>query len=166
MKILGCVLIITGCIGLAHKYINKCKNSIVVLSSIISGLKEIADGISFLKKPIPDIITSMHKSKEDVFFTEIEKTIAKDCKTSTQKAWENALKCEKLHIPSKAEDVLANLGKILGKQTSELEEENINIAISGLCDILKEEEEKSKNDIKMMGSLGVLSGILIVILFI
>ncbi len=166
IKILGIILVFIACFGLSQKRIIKQKKSSVEIRSLISGLKEIADNISFFNKPLPEIISSVTEHNGNVFFSKICDILSHDEKIRVEKAWEKALLGDELDICKSAKEPLLTLGKTIGKQTAQKEEENIGICIGKLTDILEEEERLSAKNTKMIQSLGVLSGLMIVILFI
>lgn len=166
IKIFGALLIFLACVGLTKNRITKYRRSFNILNSIITGLKEMSDSISFLKKPLPEIIESLAKRKNDIFFKKIAEALSRDENIHMESAWETALCDISVTIAPEAKDVLLNLGKTIGKQTAELEEENIETSINTLTDILRKEENLCRENTKTIKSLGVLTGLTIVILFI
>lgn len=165
IKIFGALLIFLACVGLTKNRITKYRRTFNILNSIITGLKEMSDSISFLKKPLPEIIESLAERDNDIFFKKIAEAFLVDENIHIERAWETALADVSVSISSEAKDVLLNLGKTIGKQTAELEEENIDTSINVLTDILKKEDNLCRENTKTIKSLGVLTGLTIVILF-
>ena len=166
IKILGALFIFLSCAGLAKNRINKYRNSSHTLNSIIAGLREMSDSILFLKETLPEIVSSLAQRKNDVFFKKVSQILSADETINIETAWDTALNDDFLSIAAPAKEVLSNLGKTIGKQTAKLEKENITICINSLNEILKNENELCRNNIKTIKSLGILTGLMIVILFI
>ena len=166
IKILGIILIFIACYGFTQKRITKSREKSKQLNSLISGLKEIADKISFLGEPLFEIISSVEKHNDNVFFSKILGILSDNKKISMETAWEEALNSKGLALSEDAKEVLLSLGKTIGKQTAQKEEENIGICIEKLSSILADEEQLLKKNTKMIQSIGLLSGLAIVILFV
>lgn len=165
IKICGALFVFFACAALSHKKIKKNKATINALNALISALKEMSDSISFLKKPLTEIIASLEKHADDVFFKKVILRLSENEKITVSQAWETALE-ENLSLPHDAKNALSVLGKSIGKQTPNQETENIAHCLHELEDILKENDEIFKKDTKMLKSFGILSGLMIVILFI
>ncbi|MBR2499515.1 MAG: stage III sporulation protein AB [Clostridia bacterium] len=166
IKILGIILIFIACYGFAQKRITKSRKKSSQLSSLISGLKEIADKISFLGEPLYEIISSVNQHNNNIFFSEILSILSDDKKVSMETAWKEALESKEIALSEDAKEVLLLLGKTIGRQTAQKEEENIGFCIEKLSSILAEEEQLLKKNTKMIQSLGIVSGLAIVILFV
>ncbi|MBR6646712.1 MAG: hypothetical protein IKL09_04265, partial [Clostridia bacterium] len=89
-----------------------------------------------------------------------------DKKVSMETAWKEALESKEIALSEDAKEVLLLLGKTIGRQTAQKEEENIGFCIEKLSSILAEEEQLLKKNTKMIQSLGIVSGLAIVILFV
>lgn len=163
IKFLGTIFILFSCITLSQSKIKNYNASLTSLRALINSLKEMADNISFRKMPLPEITSILKERKEDVFFKKIFSYL-KSGETFSN-AWEKALTEEKL-FPANAKKPLSVLGKNLGSLDAYHETENIHLCICRLDDVLSEMEITLQKNSKMLKSFGVLSGLLIVIIFI
>ncbi|MBE7028106.1 MAG: hypothetical protein E7407_03620 [Ruminococcaceae bacterium] len=163
IKILGAIFIIFSCISLSRIKIKASVSSLAALHLLIGELNEMADNISFYKKPLPEIIVSLKDREEDIFFKKVF-SCSQSGKTIPE-SWENALIQDDL-LPENAKKVLKDLGKNIGNNDANQETKNIHFSIRELENILSETNTDSQKNVKMLKSFGVLSGLLIVILFI
>lgn len=165
IKIFASILIVFSCTALSFKKIVTEKSYIASLKSLIMCLNQMADNIMFFKRPLYEIIESLRKHNDDVFFKKVFFHLSTNEKITIPDAWEKALE-EKLPLCDDAKDSLLVLGKQLGTKTPQQESESISYCIHSLENILCENEQICKKNTKMIKSFGVLFGVMIIILFI
>ena len=163
IKLLGITFIIFSCVAISRIKIKAAVSSLASLRLLIGELKEMADSISFYKKPLPEIIASLKDREDDIFFKKV--FLHSESEKTIPMAWENALIQDDL-LPENAKKALNALGRNIGNNDANQETENIHFCIGELENILVETNTSAQKNTKMLKSLGVLSGILIVILFI
>lgn len=163
IKLLGIILIIFSCIALSACIIQKQSTALNTLRSLISSLKEMRDCITVYKMPLPEIIALLKEHKDDTFFKSVSKYTHRG--TSLSSAWEKAIEKDTL-LSREVKKTLSALGMSLGSMDAEQEKENIDFCINSLMTIAEEVTATTQKNTKMLRSFGLLSGLLIVILFI
>ena len=163
IKLSGIVMVIFSCIFISASIIKKQTVALNSLRSLICSLKEMRDCITVYKMPLPEIIISLKEHKDDTFFKSVSQFMKADTHLAT--AWNSALEKES-SLTHDAKKVLSALGMSLGSMDTEQEKENIDFCLASLLTISDEETVKTQKNTKMLRSFGLLSGILIVILFI
>ncbi len=163
IKFSGAIFIIFSCISLSYVKIKAASFSLEALSAIVRHLKEMADIISFHKTPLPEIICSLKETDNDAFLKKVFLFLQSGI--SLHDAWEKASE-ESTVLPENAKKALSVLGRNLGTGDVSQETENIRFCIKELESIIAEANINAQKNAKMLKSFGVLSGLLIVILFI
>ena len=163
IKLLGTIFILFSCIAFSLNKIKTSVSSLTALRALINSLKEMADHISCRKMPLPEILSLLAERKDDIFFKKVISCLETD--KSFSHAWEKAL-TEDILLPEDAKKTLYVLGRNLGSRDAYQENEDIRFCISELENIYKEQEKATQKNSKMLKSFGVLSGLLIVIMFI
>ena len=163
IKICGIVMIIFSCLAISASIIKKQTAALNGLRSLISSLKEMRDCITVYKMPLPEIIISLKEHKDDTFFKSVSQHIEAGEKFSV--AWNNATDKDS-SLPIEAKKALLALGISLGSMDTEQEKENIDFCINSLLTISDDRAATTQKNSKMLRSFGLLSGLLIVILFI
>lgn len=149
---------------LSKKYINRVKE----LVQMKLALNIIKSKIKFTQVPLKEIFEQIYKNTEEVNIKEFwENTIKELNKNlSIEEAWENAIKKTETNLNKEDLNILLDMGKLLGKTDVDGQVSNLEIASTFIdTQIEKAEVEKQKNS-KLYKTLGVVSGLAIIIILI
>lgn len=149
---------------MSKKYINRVKE----LVQIKLALNIIKSKIKFTQIPLKDIFEQISKNTEEVNVKEFwENTIKELNKNlSIEEAWENAIKKTETNLNKEDLNILLDMGKMLGKTDVDGQVSNLEIASTFIdTQIEKAEIEKQKNS-KLYKTLGVVTGLAIIIILI
>ena len=153
------------CTLIGKIYSNKYINREFELKEFKNALNVFRTKIKFTYEPIPEVFNQIGNSiKNNV--GEIFKISSKNMnKTTAEKAWIEAIENSKrLNIDKEDKEVLKRLSKLLGKTDIEGQLSEIELVNTFLdTQIEKAEKDRNKNE-KMCKTLGMLSGITMVIL--
>lgn len=168
-KVLGSFLIIisTSLIGYAYgkSYSERLRNLVYLQQCI----KLLETEVIFGATPLPDALMNVYKKgnkKVSFVFREIRSRLlsSKDKSVSESFLEITHILEEDLHLSNEDIQVFLSLGRTLGTSNREEHRKDFKMVISQLKSMENEaREEKDKNE-KMYKSLGVLSGIAIVIM--
>ena len=160
----GLILAVSSFIGItiAQKYNNRVKN----LREMKKALNHFKTKIKFTYEPLPEIleerIESVTGESKQIFISALEKMENKNA----GEAWNEAIEASNVMLEQEDKDILKNLGKLLGKTDIEGQLSEIELTSSFLdSQIKKAEQEREKNG-KLYKTLGVITGIGIVIVLI
>lgn len=149
---------------MSKKYINRVKE----LIQIKLALNIIKSKIKFTQVPLKEIFEQIHKNTEEVNIKEFWKNTIKELNKnlSIEEAWENAIKRTETNLNKEDLNILLDMGKLLGKTDVDGQVSNLEIASTFIdTQIEKAEIEKQKNS-KLYKTLGVVSGLTIIIILI
>ena len=151
-------------LAMSKKYINRVKE----LIQIKLALNIIKSKIKFTQVPLKDIFEQIVKNTEELNIKEFwENTIKELNKNlSIEEAWENAIKKTEANLNKEDLNILLDMGKLLGKTDVDGQVSNLEIASTFIdTQIEKAEIEKQKNS-KLYKTLGVVTGLAIIIILI
>ena len=149
---------------ISKKYINRVKELIQIKLSI----SIIKSKIKFTQNPLKDIFEQILKSTEETNIKELWKNAIKGLNNNLEieTAWEKAIKKTETNLNKEDLDILLDMGKMLGKTDIEGQISNLEIASAFIdTQIKKAEEEKQKNS-KLCKTLGIVSGLGLIIILI
>lgn len=138
------------------------------LMSIKAALNIFENKIKFTQSPLKEIFmqVSEHCSEDNI--KKIFKTLTVELKESqnVHKIWEKTINISESNLDDEDKNILIDMGKILGSTDIEGQVSNIKITSSFIDrQIEKAEQEKEKN-VKMFRTLGIVSGLAIIIILI
>jgi len=148
----------------ANEYVNRLKE----LISIKSALNIFESKIKFTQLPLEEIFKSIADNCSERNIKEIFQHLIKNIKQNVNihKSWENAINTNESNLNNEDKKILIDMGKILGATDLEGQVSNIKITSSFIdTQIQKAEQEKEKNA-KMYRTLGIVSGLTIIIVLI
>ena len=149
---------------MSKKYINRVKE----LIQIKLALNIIKSKIKFTQIPLKDIFEQIYKTTEEsnikIFWKNTIKGLNKNLEI--EKAWEIAIDETETNLIKEDLNILREMGKMLGKTDVDGQVSNLEIASTFIdTQIEKAEIEKQKNS-KLYKTLGVVSGLSIIIILI
>ena len=146
----------------ASQYINRLKE----LISIKSALNIIENKIRFTQVPLKEIFKHIAENCSENNIKNIFQILNSGTSNNIHKDWENTIKSTKSNLNEEDKKILIDMGKILGTTDVDGQVSNIKITSSFIDrQIEKAEEEKEKN-VKMFRTLGIVSGLTIIIILI
>ncbi len=170
IKILACLLVVGGFTSIGFYYslrpkyrkndLLSLKRALHLLVSEMKFLSSIKEAIKNIEDNIEEPIKAIFKT----FYENMENRLGED----VQILWEDALRenIKKTYLQKEDEEEMKIIGKSLSSIDKDFNIEAINM-ITEYIDTKMEDIEKEKNkNTKMYQSLGVLSGLMIVILLI
>ena len=148
----------------ANQYINRLKE----LISIKSALNIFENKIKFTQSPLAEIFKQIAENSSEKNVKNIFRTLNTEIKQNVNmhKSWENAINTKESNLSNEDKKILIDMGKILGTTDIEGQVSNIRITSSFIDrQIEKAEQEKEKN-VKLFRTLGIVSGLTIIIILI
>ena len=160
------ILVLSIYIGdlMSKKYINRVKELIQIKLS----LNILKSKIKFTQIPLKDIFEQILKSTEEINIKEFWKNVIKELNNNLEieVAWKNTIKKTEMNLNNEDLNILFNMGKMLGKTDVDGQISNLEVASTFIdTQIKKAEIEKQKNS-KLYKTLGVVSGLAILIILI
>lgn len=149
---------------LAGKYTNRTKE----LKEIKNAINILQTKIRYTHEPLPEIFKQIEE-KVDEPITYIFKIAREHMKTKTANiSWEQALQEYKSKTNLKIEDikVLQGLGKLLGQTDIEGQISQIELTLNFLEEQIQNSTQEQQKNEKMYKSLGVITGLALVIILI
>ena len=148
----------------ASQYTNRVKE----LISIKSSLNIFENKIKFTQSPLEEIFKNIAENCSEQNIKNIFQILSKNIKQNINihKSWENTIRKEESNLNIEDKKILIDMGKILGATDVEGQVSNIKITSSFIDrQIEKAEQEKVKN-VKMFRTLGIATGLTIIIILI
>lgn len=146
----------------ANKYINRVKE-LICLKSVLNIFE---NKIKFTQSPLEEIFTIIAENCSEKNIKCIFQILAIKHDTNIHKTWENIISNAETSLNNEDKKILIDMGKILGTTDVEGQVSNIKITSSFIDkQIEKAEQEKEKN-VKMFRTLGIVSGLAIIVILI
>lgn len=168
VKILGAMLVILACSGAGYltalEFVNRTKQ----IRQLQNALLYIETEIMYGYTPLNDLMKKISQRENgsiSLFFL----TVAEELETmekSFQHCWQTAIdkRWKYTSLKEKERQIMLQLGSILGMSDRENQQKHIRIALSHMQAEEKEAYEAQTKYEKMSRTLGVLTGILLVLL--
>ena len=146
----------------ASQYINRLKE----LMSIKSALNIFENKIKFTQSPLKEIFAQIAENCSEQNIKNIFRILTTKQNGNIHKNWEDTINKTESNLNDEDKKILIDMGKILGSTDIEGQISNIKITTSFIDrQIEKAEQEKEKN-VKMFRTLGIVSGLTIIIILI
>lgn len=146
----------------ANQYVSRVKE----LVSIKSALNIFENKIKFTQSPLEEIFKNIAENCSERNIKNIFQVLAIKPNTNIHKSWENIINNAETNLNREDKKILIDMGKILGTTDVDGQVSNIRITSSFIDrQIEKAEQEKEKN-VKMFRTLGIVSGLAIIIILI
>ena len=149
---------------MSKKYIKRVKE----LIQIKIGLNILKSKIKFTQTPLKDIFDQIVKSTEELNIKEFWKNtiMGLNKNLSIEEAWENSIRTTEMYLEQDDLSILIDMGKLLGKTDVDGQVSNLEVASTFIdAQIEKAEQSKQKNS-KLYKTLGVVTGLAIIIILI
>ncbi len=171
LKILGSLIIIISCSLIGYIYGNTFSKRVKNLIYLRNCIQLLETEIMYSSSPIPEALENVFKkgNKEISFiFKEIKEHLLSDRSRGIDESFQVICNKYKTHLNFTFEDieVITSLSKNLGKSDRLHQQKFFKLVITQLEGQQIDAEEKKKKNEKMYKSLGLLSGIALVILLI
>lgn len=168
IKYLSLIMILISAIYIGNlmskKYINRVKE-LIQLKLALNVLKS---KIKFTQIPLKDIFEQILKSTEQENIKKFWNNVIKelDKNFEIEMAWQNAVNNTETNLNKEDQNILLDMGKMLGKTDVDGQVSNLEIASTFIdTQIQKAEVGRQKNS-KLYKTLGVVSGLGIIIILI
>lgn len=146
----------------ANQYVYRVKELICIKSA----LNIFENKIKFTQSPLEEIFKSIGENSAEQNIKNIFQALAMKENINIHKKWENAISNIESNLNSEDKNILIDMGKILGTTDVDGQVSNIKITSSFINrQIEKAEQEKEKNA-KIFRTLGIVSGLTIIIILI
>lgn len=166
IKIIVLSLIFTSTSLVGFLISNKYKNRVIELKEMKNALNIFETKIKFTYAPIPEIFEEISKNIKENIASIFKEASIKMEKVSAKTAWEEALKESNTSFQTEDTEIIRGLGKLLGKTDIDGQVSEIELTSTFLdTQIEKAEKESSKNQ-KLYKTLGMVTGMAIVIILI
>lgn len=146
----------------ANQYINRVKE-LICIKAILNIFE---NKIKFTQSPLEEIFEIIAENCTENNIKNIFQILAQNKNTSIRKSWENTISIAETSLNDEDKKILMDMGKSLGTTDVDGQVSNIKITSTFIDkQIEKAEKEKEKN-VKMFRTLGIVSGIAIIIILI
>ena len=146
----------------AEKYIQRLKE----LVSLKTALNILENKIKFTQTPLEEIFKQIASSSSEKNIVKIFNELSKEQDSNIHKTWEKVISKTETYLNNEDKKILIDMGNILGATDVEGQVSNIKITSTFLDrQIEKAEQEKEKN-VKLFRTLGIVSGLTIIIILI
>lgn len=171
LKILGSLIIIVSSSLLGYSYGSTYSKRVKNLIYLRNCIQLLETEIMYSSSPIPEALENVYKkgNKEVSFiFKEIRDYLLSDRSHSLEDSFKVVCSNQKTQLSFTTEDieVITSLGSTLGKSDRIHQQKYFKLVVTQLEGQQLDAEEKKKKNEKMYKSLGLLSGIALVILLI
>lgn len=170
-KLAGCIIVIISCTFLGFMLSFECKKRPQQLRELQVLLQMLENQIGYLSDVLIDAFEKISRngtSQACIFFNKSAEILKKDGSMGASQAWELSVRqnIRKTSLNREDEEILIAFGKILGSSDIEGQIKNIRLVMEQLKLQEVKAEENRRSYEKMYRSLGVLSGVALVILLI
>lgn len=146
----------------ANQYIKRLKE----LISIKSALNVLENKIKFTQAPLQEIFKNIAENCSENNIKNLFKELSIQTNVNIHQKWESTINNEEHNLTEEDKKILIDMGKNLGTTDVDGQVSNIRITSSFLDrQITKAEQEKEKN-VKLFRTLGIVSGLAIIIILI
>lgn len=146
----------------ANQYVNRLRE----LVSIKSALNILENKIKFTQSPLEEIFKNIAENCSEKNIKNIFQVLSIKQEINIHKSWENTINLIESNLNIEDKKILIDMGKILGTTDVDGQVSNIKITSSFIDrQIQKAEQEKNKN-VKLFRTLGIVSGLTIIIILI
>jgi len=146
----------------ASRYVDRLKE----LINIKSALNILENKIKFTQIPLEEIFKQIASNSQEKNIINIFQKLSLAQNTNIHKSWERIINTEVTNLNEEDKKILIDMGNILGSTDVEGQVSNIKITSSFIDrQIEKAEQEKEKN-VKLFRTLGIVSGLTIMIILI
>jgi|LSQX01.3.fsa_nt_gb stage III sporulation protein AB len=171
IKLLGCGIVLFSTTFIGYHAANKYSKRLETLRALQISLEMLETHISFSATVLPDAFEKIANTSVEYvneLFLSVSKLLRKRLGMTAKEAWNKSLVSlkQKLYIEKEDEDILKALGNSLGNTDCENQIRIIELTRSKLNMLEKKADVlKQKND-RLYKTLGVLSGLLIILLLV
>ena len=168
IKGLFLILIFGLAVYIGNSKANQYTNRVKELVSIKSALNILENKIKFTQSPLEEIFKQISETSSEKNIKSIFKLLNIEIKQNVNihKTWEKVIRKVESNLDIEDEKILIDMGKMLGITDVEGQISNIKITNTFIDkQIEKAEREKEKN-VKLFRTLGIVSGLSIVIILI
>lgn len=146
----------------ANQYVNRLRE----LVSIKSALNILENKIKFTQSPLEEIFKNIAENCSEKNIKNIFQVLSIKQEINIHKSWENTINLIESNLNIEDKKILIDMGKVLGTTDVDGQVSNIKITSSFIDrQIQKAEQEKNKN-VKLFRTLGIVSGLTIIIILI
>ena len=148
----------------AMQYINRVKE----LISIKSALNIFEAKIKFTQSPLEEIFKNISENCSENNIKHIFRQMTMDIEQNKniQKSWNDTINNIETNLNEQDKKILIDMGKMLGATDVDGQVSNIKITSSFIEQQLKNAEKEKEKNVKLFRTLGVVSGLAIVIILI
>jgi stage III sporulation protein AB len=168
-KIAGFLCIMAGCIGWGNAQVREEKSRVYHLRELIRIIRRIQDEIRYGKHTLPEIcliLSQFRDSWYSAYFQKIYEQLAQKNSTGLETVWAAQMELCFRGVPLQEEekDVLKNLPNQLGLQEETIQASNIGQSLDMLSRKCKQAEENYESKTKVIRSVSILTGFLLMLL--
>jgi len=171
LKLFLLLIIFSTCTSIGFFYGNKFSNRFENLVYLQQCLKILETEIIYGATPLPDALSNVYNKgniKVSFIFEEIKKDLLKNKRDQIYESflYVKGLLYEKLYLKKPDVEVFISLGRVLGTSDREDQQKNFILILNQIKTlILEAKEEKNRNE-KLYRSLGLITGVGIIILLV
>ncbi len=171
MKIIGAVFIIAGCLGMAMSANNNWKRQYLELRELMECIQMLNGQVRYVMSPLPEIfleIERRRKSRLGELFGQVGREMKRREGETLADIWNRVLRENRQCFALNKEDWdgFLNLGKGLGYLDAEMQKKHLEGYINQLAQRLPEARGAWKEREKVIRSLGLVSGAMLLLILI
>lgn len=171
MKIVGAFFIMAGCLGMAASYIHNWKRRYLELKELAECLQILDGQVRYTMSPLPEILTEIEKRRKSevgALFGRIGRELNRREGETLMEIWERILAEERsgFAIGKEEWDAFRSLGKGLGYLDVSMQEKYLEGYQKQLSKQLPEARRAWKERERVIRSLGVVSGVMLLLILV
>ncbi len=168
LRLMGCVLVIAGCVGVADNICRENKKRLELLKQIRSLYENMKYYIAYQKSTIPEVLRKM-AGREDNFFSPVFYDIhqrLRDGNENFAESWNNCMKEALAHSVLKKQErrLVLDFPSCLGYMEENAQANALDELLWEVIRKIEELDREQKNQNKLVMSLGTAAGVLLSIL--
>lgn len=164
MKLWGCMLLMAACIGGGYCGAANLKKRSIHLRLLIQMITDMINQLRYQLPTVSELLHHLHMQKCYGDLPFLENCLQSDPTDVFSQRWADAIRC--CRYPEEEQAVLLQIGEILGSTDVEGQCSTLLLCRDHLESLLKQAEEKQHSHSTLYRSMGVLSGLFLVILLI
>lgn len=144
----------------ASKYVDRVKE----LISFKSALNILENKIKFTQTPLEEIFIQISKSSTEKNVINIFEALIINKNVNMHKTWGKVINTSETNLNNEDKKILIDMGRILGATDVEGQVSNIKITSEFIDNQIKKAEGEKEKNVKLFRTLGIVSGLTIIII--
>ena len=169
LKFLGAMLVTGACFAFAQNIVQAKRKQLSAIKELYTFLTDLAREITFCLEPLPQLVKRLAQEESAItpsFVRELNQNTKQDMHRPFRDIWQETLShyAQEINLPKSVTSLMSALGEHLGEADFETETNRLQEAVENLYNLHSSLEKDNVKTEKLARSLGILSGVFIVIL--